>query len=220
MDKYYIYKKVFFRDMADDDINFIIDKCNKDDEDIIKNIVKTNKYVTEKNMKIKVGYSSMKKIMEEIDKQKYRKISYEYLDDLKKICYFDDVQLSVLDKMIELKKINEQYINIDYDAPIESKKCPHCGTINTAPIGTTYIVCGVDMQGKKSINELNLIETCRNDWCFVCGKKLCKNWYNDELYIKKNRIHNDKCCEKHAEQHGFKYPDDYCQCSKGEFMIV
>ena len=69
----------------------------------------------------------------------------------------------------------------------------------------TYVICGY---GTKGFDW----QGCGFDWCFQCGKKLCKCWNVNHLYNLKNRFHNSKCCRSHALKTGGLYPDDYCQC--------
>jgi hypothetical protein len=160
---------------------------------------------------MRVGFVTMRKIIDEMSKQQYKINCHEYFEKIKNIYYFDDMQIDTIERIIDTKRKNER-IDINLDFLTERKKCPHCGAINKAPLGTSYIVCGVDTMGKKSINEFNLTDTCLNDWCFQCGKKLCKHWFKVELYNVQNRKHNGECCRQHAKKNGFIYPDDYCQC--------
>jgi hypothetical protein len=46
----------------------------------------------------------------------------------------------------------------------------------------------------------------------VCGKMLCKNWFNHELFVEMNRFHDTECCKNHAKENNKIYPDDYCMC--------
>jgi hypothetical protein len=117
----------------------------------------------------------------------------------------DDIQLSVLYK-IASKKPNKPAIN-NADLVKVTKKCPHCGTETRLPEDTEYVVCGFN-NSKIGYDWVG----CKKDWCFRCGKMLCKSWYEDKLFNKINRLHNSECCKKHAKLTGRKYPDDYCQC--------
>lgn len=89
-----------------------------------------------------------------------------------------------------------------------SKKCPHCDHLCTVDIATTYIICGYhdthtgyDWKG------------CGHDWCFKCGKCLCKTWDSNFLFLCLNRHHDNNCCKLHAKEHDKIYPNEYCQCS-------
>jgi hypothetical protein len=98
----------------------------------------------------------------------------------------------------EKKKIQKSRIN---------KKCPHCNYIMSFPEDTTYVICG------HSDDKLGYDwNGCGKDWCFYCGKILCKNWDKHALYLAINRIHTDECCSEHAKETNRKYPDEYCSC--------
>lgn len=112
---------------------------------------------------------------------------------------------------IAKKKNHTQHDELDVIKPDKGnniiKKCPHCSENMEMPKETTYVICGfADTRKGYDWNG------CWNDWCFNCGKKLCKNWGNDKLNVLSNRHHTDKCCKVHAQQNNFKYPDDYCHC--------
>ena len=70
-----------------------------------------------------------------------------------------------------------------------------------------YIICGY------SSNRGFDWKGCGNDWCFLCGKKLCKSWNVDRLYSKINRFHDDRCCKIHSLKTNSNYLTDYCQCN-------
>jgi len=208
-----MYKNIFSGAISKDDNSFLMEKCDMNDIKMIDSIVKTNEYLNNKSLcGTKVGFITMKKVIDEIGKHIYKTMSRNYFDKMKNLYNFDELQINSIERIIESKNCNDEYVNINLDILMEKKGCPHCNALNIAPIGTTYIVCGVDIMGKKSINDFSMNNACLNDWCFVCGKRLCKHWYKDELYIAKNRKHNGECCRRHAEINGFRYPDDYCQC--------
>lgn len=89
-----------------------------------------------------------------------------------------------------------------------TKPCPHCHYNVMADPNTTYVVCGYS-------NELLGYDWngCGRDWCFRCGKILCKKWNDNELFLDTNRFHDGECCKKHAKSNNMQYPDDYCQCT-------
>ena len=91
--------------------------------------------------------------------------------------------------------------------PFFVKKCPHCGNPFHGNSETNYVVCGYNniTQGYDWVG-------CQNDWCFVCGKMLCKSWERNKLFVESNRIHDSECCKKHAKLHNKSYLDEYCQC--------
>lgn len=107
--------------------------------------------------------------------------------------------LKPISKVIDIAKKTK----VEY----EKKECPHCGHICVAPKGTEYIICGYtdphkgyDMKG------------CGRDWCFSCGKILCKTWDKNTLFLESNRYHDGDCCMDHAKKHGKMYNKDYCHC--------
>ena len=100
------------------------------------------------------------------------------------------------------KTSNKHNINKNYT----SKPCPHCGHICTVDKNTEYIICGY-IDNNKGYDYRG----CGKDWCFKCGKILCKVWDKDSLFLLMNRYHNAECCLKHSKKHNHKY-EDYCQC--------
>jgi len=87
------------------------------------------------------------------------------------------------------------------------KVCPHCKIVrNYAYEDTNYVICGY---GNK--NGYDWIG-CRKDWCFQCGKKLCKSWYLNKLFNTFNRYHNGICCKRYARKNSESYKNDYCHC--------
>lgn len=223
MDKYYKYKHIFSGASTIDDIKFIKDKCPPEDYPLIDAIIRSI-YIQHH-----FGFSKMNEIIKVLGTHKYREESEKYIDGLKQtpsnntivllnnysnICELQHIQDEIFAKIINTKPVNETYI----DLPKIDNKCPHCGRLNSAPLGTTYIVCGVDVSGVLPID--NYDESCLNDWCFSCGKRLCKNWYTDELYNKTNRIHDNLCCKIHARKNNLQYPEDYCQCSRRNILSL
>lgn len=88
------------------------------------------------------------------------------------------------------------------------KYCPHCDHKINAPKDTTYIICGY--------HDSNIgydQKGCGKDFCFSCGKKLCKNWFQDDLHNELNRVHDDSCCVIKAIENDENY-SNYCQCSE------
>lgn len=104
------------------------------------------------------------------------------------------------------KKIDRHTFNaINY----VRKTCPHpdCGHNVYLPENTQYVICGyTDPSRGYDWNG------CGKDWCFQCGKMLCKSWDIDQLHLEMNRIHDIECCKNHAKINGNIYSDDYCQC--------
>lgn len=107
-------------------------------------------------------------------------------------------------KCIQLKYNGSNTIN-DFD--YVTKSCPHCAHGCEADIGSTHVVCGYS-NNKVGFDWMG----CGNDWCFQCGKMLCKSWYENKLTIENNKKHDGECCKKHAKINEKSYPNDYCQC--------
>ena len=110
-----------------------------------------------------------------------------------------DKTLQHNDQIFEFETINHN---------ITTKNCPHCDHPCYSCIDTTYIICGYhdthtgyDWKG------------CGRDWCFKCGRCLCKTWDSNLLFSPLNRYHDKDCCHKHAIEHNKQYPNEYCQCS-------
>jgi hypothetical protein len=132
----------------------------------------------------------------------------ELIEDMKKSTD-DIVQLNIIDKMVSLKNKNNNYNNENFNIIKNKikKKCPHCDNLTTEYDTTTYTICGYSASGYDW-------KGCGYDWCFQCGKKLCKCWQLDQLFNKLNRFHDKRCCKSHAHKNGCNnYLDDYCQCN-------
>jgi hypothetical protein len=211
--EYNKYKKFFDGIIMECDIIFLKKYCPIEDHPMIDNIINMKKYFYNNDTGIfsminnddKIGCVDIFKIIDEINKLKYQEDCEKYIQLMKQKA-MNKYQKNILTQIISKKPHDLTYI----DLPQIEKCCPHCEKKNMAPLGTVYIICGVDSQGLKPIN--NYDESCLNDWCFDCGKKLCKNWNKDNLFVVGNRIHNNECCRKHAQKNGNKYPEDYCQC--------
>ena len=98
--------------------------------------------------------------------------------------------------------------NIYIEDNMITKKCPHCYNPCKADINTKYIICDYQDSQKGF-----LWNGCGRDWCFVCNKKLCKQWNDNELCNEENRIHNKECCKNFAKIHNENYEEEYCQCN-------
>lgn len=159
----------------------------------------------------------------------------ELLQDLKNMddkwsCYtilnkiddsrFDEIQNKTIQRIIGSKpdkninketELQNQKIIDDNET---TKKCPHQGCENFVKVkNQQYVVCGyTDIQ--KGYDNIG----CGRDWCFKCGKKLCKSWLVDKLFLQKNRVHNFKCCEAYALTHGDQYPEDFCVCIENNII--
>lgn len=198
MEKYNKYKNIISGAKSMVDINFIKKNIGIDNDIIFNTIIKSHNYDD------KIGCHEMINICNKLDEMKYFDECKKYLEYYS--YKFDTTQNEVITKILSSKKNTITYI----DLPLVEKQCPHCGKINKARFDTTYIVCGVDPSGIVPID--NYDNYCLKDWCFQCGKKLCKSWYEDRLFDVNNRIHDDNCCRNHAKANDYKYPEEYCQC--------
>lgn len=218
MEKYYIYKHIFSGASTIDDIIFLRGKCPKEDYPLIDSITRTQ------NLQQCISNTQMNKIVETLVSLKFKDECVKYLDEFKNkkynICQqfeqtnYNAAQTETFSRILSTKSLDESYIEL----PKMEKACPHCGRINKAPFGTKYIVCGIDTMGILPID--NLDNACLNDWCFACGKKLCKNWYTNQLYDEANRTHDENCCRIHALNHKNQYPAEYCQCFRKNKILL
>lgn len=141
------------------------------------------------------------------------------------ILYKDDIKICIDDMLLKTTDTVQQktllrFLNSKPGRPIKllpndtqdkttTKPCPHCGhNYKTNDKNKSYVVCGF------STNTGYDWIGCQKDWCFQCGKKLCKAWDIHDLNILDNRIHDDKCCKKDAKINKKDYKMDYCQCTE------
>jgi hypothetical protein len=120
----------------------------------------------------------------------------------------DDVYKKTLERIARRKNYRKLEQKIIHIVPHISKKCPHCSYVLNLPENTNYVICGY-----QNTNQGYDWNGCGKDWCFYCGKMLCKKWEINALNLQINRNHDDACCSAHATNNGNKYPDDYCQCN-------
>ncbi len=190
------------------DCEDILYKISKEDDKIkiIASCIETKSFgniIDLKNLKI---------ILEELNKLKYREDVYEQINKLTKKT--DDIsQLKTFIRIANAKPLRPQYVTLRdirerNQLSVIKKSCPHCSHENVLNPDTDYAICGYN----EETNEGYDWNGCGCDWCFKCGKILCKKWQADDLFILTNRFHDDKCCKKHSENNNLKYPDDYCMC--------
>lgn len=119
----------------------------------------------------------------------------------------DPAQLNTFRRMIKKKDMRKNHDSFkSRKLEIISKKCPHCKKIFISDNNEDYVVCGYTAKGHDW-------KGCGRDWCFTCGKKLCKCWEVDLLFDEINRNHDGKCCKIYAQKNGELYPVEYCQCT-------
>jgi|AntRauTorckE6833_2_1112554.scaffolds.fasta_scaffold29992_2 hypothetical protein len=136
----------------------------------------------------------------------------------------DEAQINTINRIIKYKKnINYKMNTIDQLLKDESelddnlfiyndlkkiyKSCPHCNKLFIGNKKTNYLICGFTYKGFDW-------KGCGKDWCFNCGKKLCKSWNINQLFNTNNRYHNDKCCKSHAHKLTENYTENYCHCKE------
>ncbi|AYV78249.1 MAG: hypothetical protein Edafosvirus7_41 [Edafosvirus sp.] len=211
---YYKYKYIFSGLKTFEDaylfynklINIPDKKLPKEHKDIIYSYILGKKYDTV------FDFKKMIEILKELDECKYREDTKEIVDNfLKKIT--DITQIKTIMKIVHSKPMMPHITQKQMKEKVQeliTKKCPHCGHKCSLSKDNDYVVCGYLDNGYDW-------KGCTKDWCFKCGKMLCKSWENDQLFLSINRVHDEKCCKKHANGSGKKYPDDYCQCVQRVF---
>lgn len=194
-----------------EDAYFILEKYRPDTKcyNLMSSLVNGKKYDHA------LDNETMKKYISDIFSIKYKEDAYESISQI--LPQTSDIaQIKTFTRIADMKSNRPQYISLKEikkrnKENIITKKCPHCAYKCSMPKDTVYIVCGYSDSGYDW-------EGCGKDWCFKCGKMLCKNWDQDQLYLPTNRFHNSKCCKKHSIQFGHSYPENYCRCSNA-FVI-
>lgn len=206
-DEFNRYKNIFSGLRTIPDCYYILSKLEVDTKtrEIILSIIEEKKRNTDKNLDMK----TMIEIVNELDSYKYREDVYAQIphfmtktNNLAQIRTFTRIANSkpLRPEYMSMSKLKYKYHNL------VTKKCPHCNHECKAAKFTEYVICGYQHNGGYDW------EGCGKDWCFKCGKILCKSWDSNMLFIEENRVHNGICCARHAEINEKKYPDDYCQC--------
>jgi hypothetical protein len=174
--------------------------------------------VNGKNYDKYVDFDTMKNILSDINNCEYQEDAIDIIGRNFKT-EINQLQMKAFTRIANCKPIrpdkkDTSYYNktnnmLNNDSSLVTKKCPHCHHDCISCDNTTYIICGY----QNIYTGFDMIG-CGRDWCFRCGKKLCKQWHENSLFIDINRIHNDECCKVYAEQNNFSYPEDFCQCIK------
>jgi len=142
-------------------------------------------------------------ILNDIDNCLYREDAIKIKSEInKKLNKIQDFTINEIINNKPKKKINfyVKYLII--------KKCPHCGVQCTGTCATNYTICGYNDE------EFGYDQNCcGKDWCFKCGKKLCKEWNDNELFMFGNRNHNKTCCKLYAEANNMDYDNEFCMCN-------
>lgn len=175
-------------------------------KDIIEQRIAIN-IINSKKFGNHIDYVTFNKYLTELNNCSYREEATLKLNNMIKETS-DLSQIKTLTRVCNMKPIRPIEMlknNISTKEDLVVNFCPHCSKDYKLPRVTNYIICG---------HEGNQFDWsgCGRDWCFSCGKMLCKTWEEDLLYHYDNQIHDSKCCKIHAEQNNHSYPDDYCQC--------
>ena len=184
--------------------DYVVKTNNNDIQKLMKSIIDENKY------KKKMTKDELFQFVEKINSTQFKDDCNEIMIDVFQRTN-DDAQINTIKRIINLKQIKPDLVplsslrNIHKKDKVISKPCPHCGMVKTENSDAVYVICGY---GTKGFDW----KGCGFDWCFDCGKKLCKCWNVNLLYNLKNRFHNDKCCKSHALKTGASYPEEYCHC--------
>jgi len=166
-----------------------------------------------KKQNLSIGFEDFIDILELINKCSYRDDARKLvIEALKRTA--DLPQRNSLIRIFNSKPLRPHIVtmkefrhtNKSSDEMVE-KSCPHCGKNKIQDKDITYTVCGYDHNGFDWSG-------CQHDWCFRCGKKLCKSWHIDELFNSNNRYHSEKCCKNWAGKNNENYKENYCQCNK------
>lgn len=171
-----------------------------------------------KNYNEQYSYKEFSEIMKKIRSYKYKENCIKFINELYPFKNTNELQLKTLYSIIENKETKKKEKNEELFKDIclqkkdkkenkNSKSCPHCGEEYYGDEYTTYVICGY----KDTHNGYNWTG-CQKDWCYKCGKKLCKSWNEDKLYLEPNRIHNFDCCVKYANSIEDTY-NNYCVCN-------
>lgn len=212
MDKYLDlfdkYKNIINCCLTIEDSLSIINNLNISDDlkNILYSYAKSKFYINNNgDNKYILNINDLKNIINISSNIKYREDTYNYINNIIKNLS-DITQIKTLTRIANDKPLkpnnNIKNNNIIYI----NKKCPHCSKSLKYDSESSYVICGYGLNGYDW-------EGCGKDWCFKCGKKLCKSWEKDKLFILENRLHNKDCCKKHSIINKNNYNIDYCQCS-------
>lgn len=149
-------------------------------------------------------------IMEKIKNFDYYEDCVNMINDLYPNKNDTDVQFMTLIRIANKKKKNTDSEKIIKKTKMSEiiKQCPHCSEKYSGGNNISYVICGYQ-DTHKGFDWSG----CQKDWCFTCGKKLCKSWNDDKLFLEPNRIHDSECCKNYAIKHNESYLNDYCHCT-------
>jgi hypothetical protein len=164
-------------------------------------------YVDTKKFDKPIDFSTMIDIMKTINNLKYKEEVYNFIEDYIKQTT-DNTQIKTFARIANLKPLKPHHVTLKDIKNInnyDNKNCPHCNNNCIIHKDTIYMICG--------LNNNNFDwNGCGMDWCFKCGKKLCKQWINDQLFLDINRKHDKKCCKNYALNNNLNYEEEFCMC--------
>lgn len=195
------YKQQLLQQQTYDDMIKFYDNItlNENDHNII---ILLKSFINQDNYIKKMDIDKFCLYLDIIDGIYFRDDANQIIIDIKN--QTDDIaQLHTLNRIIRNKPC--KYMN-DSINTLLTKNCPHCGKKAVFVKDTQYVVCGYTHRGFDW-------KGCARDWCFQCGKKLCKSWNVDMLYNISNRMHDSKCCKHCSAKLGLNYEKDFCQCN-------
>ena len=202
-------EKIKTTDSLDEVINYFeianMETDNNTEKLLIKSLIVPDKY------NLSMNIEKFKLYMDIIDFIYYKEDAEMILSDIKNNNH-NVAQIKTLKRMLKNKPLKNYNAFNDYKT-IYCKNCPHCGKKNTGNMNTTYVICGYSNKGFDW-------KGCGHDWCFRCGKKLCKNWANNKLFNKFNRVHDGKCCKNYALAIKDIYEENFCQCDYNMRCII
>ena len=200
--------KIYFNGLNNiNDVNKLITLLNLSEEE--KGLI-INYYLTLNLSKV-ISIEEFEKILVSLNKLKYQEDVLENIYKLSSLTN-DKAQINCLYRLALSKEHKLKYCNlIDVKSKTKNfglnKICPHCFHENLISPLNTYAICGYN-----NIHEGYDWQGCGRDWCVECGKKLCKKWNENYLFMEENRFHNNECCEIHAKKTDSSYLNDYCHC--------
>ncbi len=206
MDEYNKYKAIFCGLNNIKDVNKLANILKLDTSE--KVII--NNYFNTLNCQESLSYEDFLDLINSLKKLKYRE---DVIEHYYKLSYKikDKTQINTIKRIINSKECKSNIDNIKYKNKISllKFKCPHCKHINIINEFENYAICGYN-----NINEGYDWEGCGRDWCTKCGKILCKKWFDNELFLEENRIHDNECCYMHSRKNNLNYFLDYCHCAE------
>ena len=164
---------------------------------LLESLVNKNTYSTKMELGKLIIY------LETINMIQYYNDAEKIIEDIENNIN-DPVQIKTLKRLIASKPVRE--ISDFNDDKSFYKTCPYCNQKSYGSVNHPYMICGYNNKGFD-------YKGCGRDWCFKCGKKLCKNWNRDSLFMIENRSHDSNCCRMFALKNNMIYPDEFCICS-------